>query len=249
MTAAADVLTWGRERARAGPWRGDGRIAYLAPVPQGPVPSVEFIRRCLDTLAARGFTGVLTSALAPAEAQAFFAVGFVEHERLRLLSHDLRRLPAAPDGVTLRRGRDGDWPRVLEVDASAFDPFWRLDREGLDEALAATPLTRFRVVTQGHAKAGLRGPNAKDSPVGYAVSGRAGTEGYLQRLAVLPSQRRAGLGTALVVDGLRWMRRWKVRRAVVNTQMGNEAALALYLRLGFVPEPADLTVLSAELGR
>lgn len=242
MTAAADVLTWGRERARAGPWRGDGRIAYLAPLPQGPPPSVEFLRRCLDTLTARGYTAVLTSALAPAESQAFFAVGFVEQERLRLLSHDLRRLPEAPPAA-LRKGREADWPRVLEVDASAFDRFWRLDRDGLDEALAATPLSRFRVANA----AGLRGLNAESTVVGYAVSGRAGAEGYLQRLAVAPSQRRAGLGTALVVDGLRWMKRWKVRRAVVNTQLGNEAALALYLRLGFVPEPSDLAVLHADL--
>ena len=237
MTAATDVLTWGRERARAGPWRGDGRIAYLAPLPQGPMPSVEFLRRCLDTLAGRGYTAVLTSALAPAEARSFLALGFVEHERLRLLSHDLRRLPNAPPGI-LRRGRDTDWPQVLDVDASAFDRFWRLDRDGLDEALAATPTTRFRVAMAG-----------SDRVVGYAVSGRAAADGYLQRLAVHPSERRNGLGSALVVDALRWMRRWKVRRAVVNTQFGNDAALALYLRLGFVPEPCDLTVLHADLSR
>lgn len=237
MTAATDVLTWGRERARAGPWRGDGRLAYLAPLPQGPMPSVEFLRRCLDTLHARGYTAVLTSALSPAEARPFFAVGFAEHERLRLLSHDLRRLPSAP-GASLRRGHHADWPHVLEVDASAFDRFWRLDRDGLYEALTATPTTRFRVTV---------GPSG--GVVGYAICGRAGTDGYVQRLAVRPSHRRTGLGSALVVDGLRWMRRWKVRRAVVNTQFGNHAALALYLRLGFVPEPSDLAVLYADLVR
>ncbi len=237
MTAATDVLAWGRERARAGPWRGDGRIAYLAPIPHGPVPSPEFLRRCLDTLAARGYTAVLTSALSPAEAQSFFAVGFSEHERLRLLSHDLRRLPSAPP-AQLRRGRKADWTEVLAVDASAFDRFWRLDRGGLGEALAATPTTRFRVAV-----------GASGSVVGYAVSGRAGADGYLQRLAVHPWQRRGGLGSALVVDGLRWMRRWKVRRAVVNTQLRNDAALALYLHLGFVPEPSDLAVLRSDLRR
>ncbi len=241
MTVATDVLTWGRERARAGPWRGDVRIAYLAPLPVGggpvPLPSPEFLRRCLDTLAARGYTAVLTSALAPAEARSFFAVGFTEHERLRLLSHDLRHLPPPPP-AGLRRGRAADWPGVLEVDASAFDRFWRLDRDGLDEALGATPTTRFRVATA-----------ASGGVVGYAVCGRAGAEGYVQRLAVRPSHRRTGLGSALVVDGLRWMRRWKVRRAVVNTQLDNDAALALYVRLGFVPEPSDLTVLYADLGR
>jgi len=201
------------------------------------MPSVEFLRRCLDTLQARGYTAVLTSALSPAEARPFLAVGFVEHERLRLLSHDLRRLPSSP-GASLRRGHHADWPHVLEVDASAFDRFWRLDGDGLDEALTATPTTRFRVAV-----------GASGGVVGYAICGRAGADGYVQRLAVRPFHRRTGLGSALVVDGLRWMRRWKVRRAVVNTQFGNDAALALYLGLGFVPEPSDLAVLYADLVR
>ena len=37
------------------------------------------------------------------------------------------------------------------------------------------------------------------------------------------------------------------RRAVVNTQEGNAAALALYEALGFRPEPAGLDVLGAPL--
>ena len=45
--------------------------------------------------------------------------------------------------------------------------------------------------------------------------------------------RRHGFGRALVVDGLRWMSRRGVRRALVNTAEDNHAALALYLSLGF----------------
>ncbi len=72
--------------------------------------------------------------------------------------------------------------------------------------------------------------------MGYAITGRAGDQGYLQRLAVAAAARRTGVGRALALDGLRWLRRRGVARAVVNTQYGNDAALALYLRIGFQEE-------------
>ncbi len=235
-TVAADVLQWGWERARTGSWRGDGRIAYLAPLAPAGAPSVDFLHRCLDTLAARGFTRVVTSALAPAEQAGFLAVGFEEYERLHLLSHDLRDVPRPPKEPAdlLRRGRGPDWPAVLAVDASAFSPFWRLDASGLSEAIDATPVTRFRVAAPRRGPAGV---------LAYAVTGLSADQGYLQRLAVHPQHRRSGLGRALGLDGLRWLRRKGVAEAVVNTQLGNEPALALYLSLGFRHEPIQLSVL------
>ncbi len=240
-TVAAEVLQWGWERARTGPWRGDGEIAYLAPLAPAGAPSVEFLHRCLDTLTARGFTQVVTSALAPAEQVGFHAVGFEEYERLHLLSHDLQDVPkpSRDAGQLLRRGRKGDWPAALAVDASAFAAFWRLDASGLSEAIDATPVARFRVA------AGSRGG---PGVVAYAVTGLSASQGYLQRLAVHPDHRRAGLGRALGLDGLRWLRRRGVAEAVVNTQLGNEPALALYLSLGFRKEPIELSVLHRRLG-
>jgi len=249
-----EVLAWGDERAQAGPWRGPrrdsaDRVAHLTPVRRartqrvgfggeddgGPTPSVLFLRRCLETLAARGYTSVVTPALGRTDALAFAAVGFEEHERLVLLAHDLRHLPPRP-AVRLSRIRPGSREEVLAVDAVAFDPAWRLDRAGLDEALAATPAARLRVAL--HPDGGRH-----EAVAGYAVTGRAGANGYLQRLAVDPTHRRARLGTSLVVDGLRWLRRHGAHQAYVNTQHGNEAALSLYLRLGFRRQPSDLRVL------
>jgi ribosomal-protein-alanine N-acetyltransferase len=240
-TVAAEVLQWGWERARTGPWRGDGDIAYLAPLAPAGAPSVDFLRRCLETLTARGFTRVVTSALAPAEQRGFLAVGFEEYERLHLLSHDLRDVPRPDKEVAhlLRRGRDADWPAVLAVDASAFAPFWRLDASGLSEAIDATPVTRFRIASPRRGSADV---------LAYAVTGLSANQGYLQRLAVHPAHRRTGLGRALGLDGLRWLRRKGVAEAVVNTQLGNEAALALYLSLGFRHEPIQLSVLHRRLG-
>lgn len=235
VSARADVLEWGRERARAGPWRGDEHVAYLTPSLRRGAPSTEFLRRCLDELATQGYTRVITSALAPAEQAAFLAVGFEEHERLRLLCHDLLEIPARVPAV-LRGARAADRDAVLAIDGAAFSPFWRLDGAGLDEALEATPSSRFRIAV-----------DAADEPVGYAVSGRARRQGFVQRLAVNPAHRRSGIGRALVLDGLRWMRRRGVERAAVNTQQDNVAAFHLYLSLGFREQPWGLSVLRRSL--
>lgn len=228
-----DVIKWGPERARAGPWRGDGRVAYLTPVADAPVPSAAFVRRCLETLAARGYRRVVTGALSPSESHGFLAAGFEVSEQLHLLSHDLRAIPAASPGVPrLRRATTHDDSAVMEVDHLAFPPFWQLELGGLRDAIAATPRTRYRV-------------GGQDRVIGYAVTGRAGRRGYVQRLAVHPDHRGRGLGAALVIDGLRWLRRWQVDQAVVNTQLDNGGALALYERLGFCRQPLGLSVLSA----
>ena len=234
FSADTDVICLGSERARAGPWQGDRQVAYLVPLPNGPAPSAGFVRWAMEELAARGFSQVVTNALPVREQVAFLGAGFEVRERLHLLSHDLRRMPvAAPEAH--RRARPSDHPAVLDVDARAFPLFWRLDQASLDDALDATPRTRFRVASRD------------DSVVAYAITGRSGRRGFLQRLAVHPDHRRSGLGRGLVVDALHWLRRRRVTRAVVNTPADNHAALALYESLGFEREARGLSVLSVGL--
>ena len=239
VTSATTVMESGRERLRVGPWRGDPHTAYLNPVPGAPLPSAEFVRRCLRTLTAQGYGRVVTGALSPSEQSPFRAAGFAVTEHLHLLSHDLRSIPSVepPEGM-LRRSSRRDRDDVLALDQLAFDPFWRLDDNGLDEAVAATPHTRFRVAGAAGLTTGV---------VGYAITGRAGRRGYLQRLAVHPDEQRRGMGTILVADALRWLRRWRAEKAMVNTQLANERALALYERVGFRREPSGLSVLARDL--
>ena len=234
ISAHDDVISWGHEQARAGPWRGDRRTAYLVPLPEGPVPSIGFVRRTMDDLAARGFSRVVTNALSTKEQVAFLGAGFEVREELCLLGRDLAQLPAAPP-ADHRRARRADHRAVLDLDARAFSSFWHLDERGLADAIGATPRARFRVVT---------GPG---DVVAYALTGRAGRRGFLQRLAVHPRHRRQGLGSALVVDALRWLRRRRVHRVVVNTPSTNHAAISLYESLGFHREPEGLAVLGVEL--
>jgi ribosomal protein S18 acetylase RimI-like enzyme len=227
-----DTLRWPGGWARLGPWRGEREVAYLAVGAQRP-PSAEVLDRCLRTLRGRGYQRVLTNALAPAEALPFVDAGFSVHERLHLLAHDLGDLPAA--GHETRRARPDDHPAVLALDARAFRPFWRLDADGLTQALDATPTTRFRLVDEG------------TELVGYAITGRADRRGYLQRVGVDPAAQGRGFGRTLVVDALRWLRRHRARDAVVNTQLDNDAALALYRSCGFRELPSGLCVMTRSL--
>ncbi len=188
------------------------------------------ISACIADLEERGVTSAVTPALSPFEAEPFFQAGFSLHENLHLLARYIDDEPP-PSDHRLRRGRPWDRPRVLEVDGAAFERFWRFDKLSLKEAKRATPAHRFQVATH-------RGKVA-----GYAVTGRAGGRGYLQRLAVDPELHGNGFGSALVHDSLRWLHRKGVGMSLVNTQERNHRALDLYERLGFVRQREGLLVL------
>lgn len=227
-------LQCGPDRLRVGPWRSDPSVAELASLVGTRPPQRQCVERSLEILAARGFRRVVTNALSPAEQVAYLHAGFQVQERLHLLAHDLRHLPGRSPGVALRRARRRDHRAILDLDHAAFDHFWQLDARGLHDAIHATPASRVRLATG----AGLRG---------YAVTGRAGDRGYLQRLAVDPALHRRGIGSALVVDALHWLRRRGCHVAMVNTQEVNTGALHLYEHLGFTARPEGLAVLTFEL--
>lgn len=221
---------------RASTWRGDQRVVVLSPAPDRPAPTTATVLGELDALRRHGVERVVTGALHRHEVGAFEAAGFVEQERLHLLRHDLIALPEPRIDVRIRRGWRRDRPTVLDLDCRAFDDHWTLDGPGLDDAIRATPASRFRVAAPS------RGP-----VVGYTVTGLAGQRGYLQRLAVDPDHHGHGLGRALVAESLAWLRRAGARHTLVNTQERNERAYHLYLRCGFVPEPDWLTVFTLSL--
>lgn len=223
-------------------WRGRADVVVVTPMPGGPGPGPQAVAATVRSLASRGVGRILTTALHAHELEPFQINGFVVHERLHLLRHDLRDLPEVPlartgEWVRLRRCWRRDIDAVLAVDGRAFDGFWSLDRRGLDDAVRATPTSRHRVAC---------GPG--NVIVGYAVTGRAADRGYLQRLAVDPAAHRSGIGRALVTDALAWLGHRGSTVAVVNTQEHNAGALALYESCGFILEPEGLSVLYLDLG-
>ena len=231
MSAQRDLTRWDG-RLRVAPWRGDATTAYLTPA-RGR-PSAAAVERSVATLERMGCRAAFTAALGPTDAVPFLDAGFIVRERLHLLRCPLDRVPPRVDPMSIRRGRRSDRAGVLALDAVAFAPFWRLDDAGLTDALGATPSSRLRVIDRSGLGSGV---------AAYTVTGRAGSRGYLQRLAVDPSHQRRGLGSALLTDAARWLRRWGAREVLVNTQEHNEAALSLYEAMGFQRQAEGLTVL------
>ena len=231
VVTATDSVAADGVRIRVRPWRGRDDTAECLAAPAGALVPPSLVRSAVERARERGFSLAVTPALPPYEWQPYVEAGFEIRERLHLLAHLLLDLP--PKGEHRhRRATRRDTDAVLAVDHLAFQPFWRLDRAGLEEAIRATPSYRFRV--------------GRDAP-SYALVGRAGDRGYVQRLAVHPDHQGHGLGRTLVLDGLWWLRRWRVREVLVNTQQGNDRAVGLYERLGFQHRPGGLAVLQADL--
>jgi ribosomal protein S18 acetylase RimI-like enzyme len=170
------------------------------------------------------FATVRTGALGAQAGARFERLGFESIQSLVLLEHTSINSVTTPapknSTATVRLEQESDG-QASEVDVAAFGPGWCIDRVGIGDVRSATPRHRAHAVQDG------------SEIVAYAVSGRDGRNGYIQRLAVSPAHQHHGHGMALVADSLRWMARWRVRRALVNTHAGNEAALALYHRVGF----------------
>lgn len=228
-------MRFGDTWARLGPWRGGGSVAHLVVAPDVPLPG-DAVRHCLDAARAAGYEAVLTSAVGPNEEAPFVGARFTVWERLHLLTRTLEHDPGPPPAVVGRASRR-DRPAVLAVDDAAFEPFWRLGKVGLRDALDATPVRQLRVTR----------PSRAGPITGYAITGRAGSHGYLQRIAVRPEAARQGFGRALVADALHWLWRGGAVRASVNTQRDNDAARSLYESLGFELLPSGLSVLGRAL--
>lgn len=185
---------------------------------------------CLEQLDAWGVERAVTPALSHLDAQPFLEGGFRLLERLHLLSRPLYNQPPASTR-SIRTGRTWHRRAVLDIDRRAFDDFWRFDETSLREARNATPGSKFSVVIE------------RGKVLGYAVTGRAGSRGYLQRLAVDPDHSGKGIGSDLVMDSFDWAFHRGVQRMMVNTQERNQRALGLYHHLGFQAEPDGLIVL------
>ena len=80
----------------------------------------------------------MTNALSQADSAPFVDAGFAVRERLHLLAHDLDHLPpqngshGAPAVTTIPRSSTSTRRRSTVI--------WRLDNDGLVEALRATPV-------------------------------------------------------------------------------------------------------------
>lgn len=229
-------------RARLGPWPYEPDVTQLVLLDHHMCPSPTVIRGWVEhALAERSdLRAVRTGAMFPAAAAAFAAAGFRTIDTLALLEAPLGGTGGRPGraghSVTTRRLRAHHLPEVAGLDRRAFGDPWGNDVRSLEHIVGATPRHRARVVTTS-------GSTGRKRVSGFAMTGLAGAVGYLQRLAVDPSARRAGIARCLVDDSLAWMQRRGATTAMVNTGVDNAAALRLYEAAGFTSRSETLKIL------
>lgn len=235
----APIVVRGRHTVcRVQQWSFRPDVAQIVLYHQRPLPTAADFHDWSGELQAAGYTRLRTSAVATDVWRELDAIGMQPVQELALLEHDdpgsvaprrtgrsaLRNRPAKHRRTrTLRLAQRPDASRV---DQLAFDDGWGLDDIAIHDVCRATPHHRARWLST---------PDATRARcmAGYAITGRDGRQGFLQRLAVDPAQQRQGVGRLLVIDSLQWLARRQVHRVLVNTPTHNAPALALYDSLGF----------------
>lgn len=239
------VLHDGVVTARVRVWPGSADIAHLVLADHTLSPTVGAVRSWTEFLRLKGFQMIRTGALSPDASATFERAGFHSIQRLALLRLDdpsivqgLRQLPRPAVAIRALRSQRS-LLTAATIDSAAFDTNWNLDAAGIRDACRATPSHRIRLAV-----------TATDEPAGYMITGRSGSSGFIQRLAVSPSHQGQGIGNALVQDGLRWLGRHHTGDVLVNTHLDNETALHVYENWGFKRLDEELLVMEIDtLGR
>lgn len=248
-SAGAFVLD-SRFGVRARPWGTRPELAHLVIGDHTWSPPAQLLQQWTSELRERGFHAVRTGAMADHTVATFEACGFTVEQSLALLRIDPAVAPRRP-----RRRGDQSWSLssttsrrlhpLAVIDRAAFGDQWGVDADGLVDACSATPQHRLRVAET--ASGDQCDADASGAAIAFAITGRSGSTGFLQRLAVHPRHHGRGVGRDLVLDSLGWLRRRGVRTAVVNTHTDNLAALALYESVGFERLDEALHVLTRSL--
>ena len=120
--------------------------------------------------------------------------------------------------LTVRRMRDADLPRVMELEAACFSTPW------------SEPT--FRGLLR-RADCDLFAAEAEGELVGYAVFWSVLDQGELGNLAIAAGWRRRGIGTLLLEAVAARAREREVREMFLEVRQSNSAARELYERYGF----------------
>jgi len=137
-----------------------------------------------------------------------------------------------PDCI-LRLMNYDDLNLIRKLDGIAFGPIWQQSIEMLEMAFQQASIATVAETPEGI--------------IGYQISTAGSGGGHLARLAVHPKVRGQGVGYALARDLLVQFHRRGSLRVTVNTQIDNDASLALYKKVGFHPTGEVFPVYEAHL--
>lgn len=209
------VLRKGWARAEARPWNRNRTDAHLRLV-RG---TATFLEEAAGTVLAFGASAVTSPPLLAGSRTVWEEAGFRPYRSLLLFQKPLTTVQP-PVGPIVELD-DPQWLRLVEIDASAFGPFWQAELPALQEAMASA------------SRSIVLGGSADDVLNGYAIAAVSGESGYLQRLAVDASAQGRGLGRDLTRAACAWAGHRGARRMVLNTKPDNEVAKRLYASEGF----------------
>ncbi len=118
-----------------------------------------------------------------------------------------------------------DLPDLLRIEEACFSAPWT--RKMLEAELRANQFARFLIARR-------RDPDASTmATVGYLCFWIVFEEVRVMNLAVVESARRRGIATQFVRRALQAGREQGAVRALLEVRASNEAAIALYEKLGF----------------
>lgn len=215
----------GWARAHARPWNEETAGATVR-LERG---SAAFLKDVSSWAAGVSGGHVYSPALYPTTTRVWGRASYRPFMRLDIMERMLRRIPDRSPRVALTV--DPDIEKIAEIDRMAFDQFWHMSRDGLEEALTATTNSVVFETYQDHQLAG------------YAIVGAQMGTAYLQRIAVHPEHGRRGFGSDLIAEACHWAKDAGSGVLVLNVKPDNVSARRLYLRVGFEDSSTQLRVL------
>lgn len=189
-----------------------------------------FLSEATEWVARTAEGPVLSPALYPSAVRIWERSGYQELLRLNVMEKAVNPASDGLDWITTTA--EPDFAALEGVDRTAFDRFWHMGTGGLVEAFRATPRS---VVIEARRQGNL---------VGYAMIGSQAGSCFVQRVAVDPTSRGQGLGSAMLIQSEIWARQVGAATMILNVRPDNDQARSLYTRHGFNDTAARLHVLS-----
>ena len=183
--------------------------------------------------------------------QATLLLDFLKRRGYEAERYFLRlRLPAEvavpeaqlPFGYSIRTFQHGDEQLFTDIRNGSFADHYGNTPSTIETMTYITQLNDFR-------PDGLFFAFAGDHPAGYChaafnteeIARRGIAVGWIHMLGVLPQYRRQGIGRALLLTGINWLRRF-VPIVELGVEGKNEKANPLYASVGFVEENARINM-------
>ena len=141
--------------------------------------------------------------------------------------------PGSDPVMNIQRAHLADLNAIMELERAGFAPAeqWS-ERSWIGEMIGES---RRVLIARTFARGGSGGlpPGLGTAPVGVIALSVVGELADLHRLVVAPAFRRRGIGTELVSAGLAAVRGRGAHAVILEVDYGNDAAIALYQRMGF----------------